>query len=251
MTSKKEIVVRGLAKSFDANEVISNISFEVEKGDIVAIFGPNGCGKSTLLNILSGISEKTKGKIEIADFNPKKFSYIFQNYRESLLPWRNNYENIAFPLRLSDTEEEEVRRKIVEMEKIFSFKANLGLYPYQLSGGQQQILAFMRALITEPSILFIDEPFSALDYGNNLLLRTHLQKYHSKYKPTILAITHDIEEAVHIANKIIVLSNKPTRVVEIIENAAPYPRGTEFLNSQKFAEAKKKVLEAFQRGALQ
>lgn len=250
MALGKEILVKGLSKSFDENEVISNITFEAEKGDIIAIFGPNGCGKSTLLNILSEISDKTKGKVEMQNFNPKKFSYIFQNYRESLLPWRNNYENIAFPLRLNETEEEEVRRKVVEMEKIFSFKANLGLYPYELSGGQQQILAFMRALITQPEILFIDEPFSALDYENNLLLRTQLQKYYSKYKPTILAITHDIEEAVHIANKIIVLSKKPTQIVEIIENDAPYPRGTEFLNSKQFAETKKKVLSAFQRGAL-
>jgi len=246
---KNVIKVKNLSKSYDEKEILSNLSFCINEGDIVAIFGPNGCGKTTLLNILSGINEKTSGQVKIKTFDEKKFSYIFQNYRETLFPWRNNYENIAFPLHLGKIEEEEVRRKVVEMEEIFSFKANLGLYPYQLSGGQQQILAFMRALITEPSFLFIDEPFSALDYGNNLLMRTHLQKYYKKYKPTILAITHDIEEAVHLANKIIVLSKKPAGIVEIIENNAPYPRGTDFLNSKQFALTKKKVLLAFQNGA--
>lgn len=249
MTTIEAITITSLKKEYEENKVIQNISLKIKEGDIVAIFGPNGCGKSTLLNILSGITEKTGGEISIKDFNLKKFSYIFQNYRESLLPWENNYENIAFPLRLQKMSEKEIKSKISEMEEIFSFKGNLSLYPYQLSGGQQQILAFMRALITEPKYLFIDEPFSALDYENNLLLRKHLQDYCQKYKPTIVIITHDIEEAVHLANKIVILSKKPTQIIEIINNNAPRPRNTTFLNSKKFNEIKIRVLKAFLKGA--
>ncbi len=249
-TSKEMVItVNKLSKSYEDNKVISNITLFIEPGEVVAIFGPNGCGKSTILNILSGVVEKTSGKIKINNSDSKKFSYIFQNYRESLLPWQNNYENIAFPLRLNGTKEEEINKKIIEMEKIFQFEGNLKRYPYELSGGQQQILAFMRALVVEPKLLFIDEPFSALDYENNLHLRKHLQNYYSKYKPTILVITHDIEEAVHLANKILVLSKKPTKIIEIIENNTPFPRGTNFLKTKKFGEVKEKVLDAFQKGA--
>ncbi|MCX6803796.1 MAG: ABC transporter ATP-binding protein [Candidatus Diapherotrites archaeon] len=246
---KKAITITTLKKEYEGNKIISNISLSINQGDIVAIFGPNGCGKSTLLNILSGIAEKTRGEIKFEEFDNKKFSYVFQNYRESLLPWKNNYENIAFPLKLRGVSEHEKKKKIGEMEEIFSFKGNLKLYPYQLSGGQQQILAFMRALVVEPKLLFIDEPFSALDYENNLLLRKHLQTYYKKYNPTILAITHDIEEAVHLANKIVVLSKKPSKVIEVIENNAPFPREVSFLNSKKFGEIKAKVLEVFLSGA--
>lgn len=252
MNNKKNknsaISVKNLSKVFDEREIISNISFDINQGDIVAIFGPNGCGKSTLLNLLSGITCKTSGEIEINEFDSSKFSYVFQNYRDSLLPWKNNYENITFPLRINQTKEEEIKIRIMEMESIFSFSTNFNLYPYQLSGGQQQILSFMRALVTRPKILFIDEPFSALDYENNLLLRTHLHNYHSKYKPTIIAITHDVEEAVHLANKIIVLSKKPTKIVKIITNNAPFPRDISFLNSKKFVQVKKEVLAAFEKG---
>jgi len=242
------IITKNLCKEYDGREIISNISFNIKEGEIVAIFGPNGCGKSTLLNILAGINNKTSGEIEFNEFNSKKFSYIFQNYRESLLPWKNNYDNIAFPLRIAKIKEDEIKEKIMEMEKIFSFSANFDLFPYQLSGGQQQVLAFMRALLTKPKLLFIDEPFSALDYENNLILRKHLQEYHAKYTPTILVITHDIEEAVHLADKIIVLSKTPTKIIKIIKNSATHPRATNFLNSKKFIEVKEKVLKAFEEG---
>ena len=246
---KSAIKVKNLSKNYDTAQIISNISFEINKGEIVAIFGPNGCGKSTLLNLLSGLTKKTSGEIKITDFDSKKFSYIFQNYRDSLLPWKNNYDNIAFPLRILHTNEEEIKVRIMEIESLFNFSSNFSGYPYQLSGGQQQIVAFMRGVVTSPKILFLDEPFSALDYENNLLLRKHLQNYYNKYNPTIIAITHDIEEAVHLATKIIVLSKKPSKIVEIITNNAPYPRDTNFLNSKEFSKIKEKVLNAFQRGA--
>jgi NitT/TauT family transport system ATP-binding protein len=192
--------------------------------------------------------QKTEGEVEITNFNSKKFSYILQNYRDSLLPWKTNFENIAFPLRIAKTSEEEIKIRVMELESIIHLSSNLKNYPYNSSGGQQQITAFMRGLITNPKILFLDEPFSALDYENNLLLIKHLQDYYKKYKPTIIAVTHDIEEAIHLANKIIVLSKKPTRIVNIIENKQPYPREIEFLKSKDFLKIKEKVLDAFQEG---
>jgi NitT/TauT family transport system ATP-binding protein len=247
---KNCITLTNISKEYNQREIISNISFNVKKGEIIAIIGPNGCGKTTLLNILSGITKASSG--EISKINTDlEFSYIFQNYGETLLPWKNNYENLALPLKIKKINNTEIKKRILAMERIFSFSKNLNLYPYQLSGGQQQILSFMRSLLTNPKILFMDEPFSALDYENNLLLRKHLQDYYCEYKPTIITITHDIEEAVHFANKIIVLSKAPSRIVKIIENKTLYPRTNNFLKSRKFHTIKRKVLDAFEEGCKQ
>ena len=243
------ISVQNLNKSFNNTEVLKDFSIEVEQGKITAIFGPNGSGKSTLLNILSGIITKDGGSFSIENFNHFEFSYIFQNYRESLLPWRTNFENVALPLEIQNKSKQEIKQTVEELQKLFDFKFNWESYPYELSGGQQQILAFMRALVTKPKVLFIDEPFSALDYENNLRLREHLQKYYLKYKPTTLMITHNIEEAVHLAEKIVVFSQRPTKVIETIENPLPYPRTVQSLKTEQFHQVKDKVLSVFQKVA--
>ncbi len=243
------ISIRNLKKKFGEQEILRDFSFDVDKGDIVALFGPNASGKSTTLNILSKLSEKEEDEQILRNFNLSELSYVFQNYRDSLLPWRTNYKNVAFPLELQGMSKDKIKKRIDEVASLFEFKTDLDNYPYELSGGQQQILAFIRALVTNPKVLFIDEPFSALDYENNLILRKHIQKYYIKYKPTILIITHNIEEAVHLANKIIILSKKPTVVSDIILNPEPYPRDAKFLKTETFNKIKDDVLSAFQRGA--
>ncbi len=241
------ITATKIKKKFNGQEVYAPLSLEVGGNKITAIFGPNGCGKSTLLNILSGIVARDSGELRIENFNHFEFSYIFQNYRESLLPWRTNFENIVLPLEIQNKNKKEIRQRVEELQKLFEFKFNWGSYPYELSGGQQQILAFMRALVASPKILFIDEPFSALDYENNLRLREHMQKYFLTFKPTILLITHNIEEAVYLAEKIIVFSQKPTTVLEVINNPLPYPRTVQSLKTEQFHQVKDKVLSVFQK----
>ena len=244
---KIAISAQNLKKSFNHTEVFRDFSIGVEQEKITAIFGPNGSGKSTLLNILSGIVAKDGGEFNIENFNHFEFSYIFQNYRESLLPWRTNFENIALPLEIQNKSRQEIQQRVEELQKLFDFKFNWESYPYELSGGQQQILAFMRALVTNPKVLFIDEPFSALDYENNLHLREYLQKYYLAFKPTILLITHNIEEAVHLADKIVVFSKKPTKVLEVIDNPQPYPRTVQSLKAEQFHQIKDEVLSVFQK----
>lgn len=239
--------IHGLKKSFNGLKVFQNLNLEIEKNKITSIFGPNGCGKSTLLNILSDIVAKDGGDFYIENFDRFQFSYIFQNYRESLLPWRTNFENVALPLEIQNKSKQEIRQRVDELQKLFEFKFNWESYPYELSGGQQQILAFMRALVTKPKVLFIDEPFSALDYENNLRLREHLQKYFLTFKPTILLITHNIEEAVHLAEKVVVFSQRPTKVLEVIDNPLPYPRTIQSLKAEQFHQVKDKVLSVFQK----
>lgn len=241
------ISVSNLKKSFNNIEVFNDLNINIESEKITAIFGPNGSGKSTLLNILSGVISSDGGTFSIENFDYFQFSYIFQNYRESLLPWRTNFDNIALPLEIQNKNKQDIQQKVKELQKLFEFEFNWKSYPYELSGGQQQLLAFMRALVIDPKILFIDEPFSALDYENNLRLREHLQKYFLTFKPTILLITHNIEEAVHLAEKIVVFSQKPTKVLEIIDNPLPYPRTIQSLKSEEFDQIKNKVLSLFQK----
>ena len=153
------------------------------------------------------------------------------------------------PLEIQGKSKQEIQQRVKELQKLFEFKFDWKGYPYELSGGQQQILAFMRALVTNPKILFIDEPFSALDYENNLRLREHLQKYYLRQKPTILLITHNIEEAVHLAEKIVVFSQRPAKVLEVINNPLAYPRTIQSLKAEEFHQTKDKVLSVFQKAA--
>lgn len=241
--------VRHLDKSFGGTPVFRDFGIEIEQGTITAIFGPNASGKSTLLNIIAGITEKDAGTIDMGHGDRFALSYIFQNYRESLLPWRTNFENVALPLEIQGKNEEEIRVRVEEVKKLFEFECDWNGYPYQLSGGQQQMLAFIRALVTRPAVLFVDEPFSALDYENNLRLREHLQRYYLAFKPTIVLITHNIEEAVHLAHRIVVFSRKPTTVLASIDNPLPYPREISTLKSNEFDHVANAVLASFRKAA--
>ncbi len=239
------ISINGLCKKFNSKEVYDDLSVDFKEGKITAIFGPNGSGKTTLLNILTGLVKADQGKINIKAENKSDIGYIFQNYRDSLLPWKTNYENVAFPLEIANKSKIEIQRQIEELEMLFEFSVDWNMYPYQLSGGQQQLLAFMRALISEPKILFVDEPFSALDYENNLKLREHLQRYFLAKKITIIIITHNIEEAVHLSDSIVVFSKMPTRHIQTIENTLKYPRTVESLKTEEFHRIKDAVLSVF------
>ena len=234
-----------LTKQYGNDMILDNITTNIGKNTITAIVGPNGCGKSTLLNILSGLDKNYGGDYTIKEQDPNAINYIFQNYRDSLLPWRTNYKNVTLPLEIQGYSKEQIEDKVEEMKSL-GLEFDPHKYSYNLSGGQQQMLAFTRAVINNPKLLFIDEPFSALDYENNLKLRDYLQKYYLKYKPTILMITHNLEEAVHLANNIIVLSKKPTKISKIIENQSPYPRKLDYLKSEEFNKTKSLVFSAFQ-----
>jgi NitT/TauT family transport system ATP-binding protein len=243
------ITARGLEKKYGENEVLGGLDLAFERGKITAIFGPNGCGKSTLLNVLAGIVRLDGGGFEIEDFRYSEFGYLFQDYRDSLFPWRNNRDNLAFPLQIQGVAEGKITERVRELERTFSFRVDPRKHPHELSGGQQQILAFMRAVVADPKLLFIDEPFSALDYENNLLLRGHLQEYFLDRGPTIVLVTHDVEEAVHLADKIVVLSRKPTRVAEVVDNPLPYPRKIQTIEEREFRLVEDKVLSAFKKAA--
>ncbi len=237
------ITIKKLTKKIHNTVIVDSLNLRIKPGSIVSIFGPNGAGKTTLLNMLAGIDSNHEGDILFDSVHKIQVSYVMQNYRESLLNWRTCRDNIRFPLEFK--EGEVPTQWIDEIEKMLDQKVNLDTYPYECSGGQQQLISFARALITKPNLILIDEPFSALDYENNLFLRKCLIEYYHKYRPTIVFITHSVEEAIHLSHDIVVLTKKPTQVHTVIENSAQHPRGIEYVASPYFDRLKKKLLLSF------
>ena len=243
------ISIRGLAKSFAGQPVYGDFSLEIPKHRITTIFGPNGCGKSTIINMVSGLLPMDAGKVTFAGKTLREtvIGYVFQNYREALFPWKRAIDNIKYPLRLAGRSRAECERRAAELVASFDIKFDLNRYPYELSGGQQQLVSIMRALAPHPEVLFLDEPFSALDYEMTLFMRDKLQEIFQATRTTMILVSHDLEEAVYLADQVLLLTRRPTSIAESIPFNAPRPRHPATLTSEDFVRVKARCLEVFQR----
>lgn len=243
------LTIRGLNKSFGNVTVYKDFDMDLPMGSFTSVFGPNGCGKSTLINMISGLMPADSGKVSYdgKSIAECRLSYVFQNYREALFPWLRAIDNIHYPLkRLGLTKAERVER-IERLIADFGVRIDLNAYPYQLSGGQQQAVSIIRALVREPDVLFLDEPFSALDYEMTLLMREKLQHLFQKTRTTMILVSHDLEEAVQMADNVVLLSRRPTRVAEIVHVPLPRPRLTESLTEDAFTRLRARCLAVFQQ----
>ncbi|WP_233234792.1 ABC transporter ATP-binding protein [Bordetella sp. LUAb4] len=243
------ITIRGLTKYFAGWPLYENFDLDIPKNKIVSVFGPNGCGKSTLINMIAGLIPIDRGEIlfDGKSLKDTRIGYVFQNYREALFPWMRTIDNIAYPLLLEGKSKAEVDRRMEELVASFDVKFDLNRYPYELSGGQQQTASIMRALAPRPEVLFLDEPFSALDFEMTLFIREKLQEVFMQTGTTMLLVSHDLEEAVYLADQILLLTKRPTKVAEILEYSDARPRTVETLSQASFIAAKKLSLEIFQR----
>jgi NitT/TauT family transport system ATP-binding protein len=246
---RAHVTIRGLSKSFDQTAIYDNFDLDIPRGELVSVFGPNGCGKSTLINIIAGLIPADAGQIlfdgrRLAQI---KFGYVFQNYREALFPWLRAFDNIAYPLKLMNVPPAERRLRTEKLVAHLGIKLDLKLYPYQMSGGQQQLVSILRALVVEPEILFLDEPFSALDYEMTLFMRAQLQRIFLETGTTTILVSHDLEEAVFLADKVLLLSRHPARVAAFLSVAAARPRTDATLSQPDFVRTKAECLEVFQR----
>ncbi|MZR30705.1 ATP-binding cassette domain-containing protein [Sneathiella litorea] len=243
------LTIKGLRKSFNDTIVYDDFDLTLPLGGFTSIFGPNGCGKSTLINMISGLMPMDAGEVlyDGQTIDETRISYVFQNYREALFPWMRAIENIHYPLKLMGIPKRDRNERIDRLIEDFGIKIDLNAYPYTLSGGQQQAVSIIRALVREPEVLFLDEPFSALDYEMTLLMREKLQAIFAKTKTTMVLVSHDLEEAVQMADKVVLLTRRPTRVAEIIDNSLPRPRDAASLVSNDFVALRSKCLEIFQR----
>jgi NitT/TauT family transport system ATP-binding protein len=242
------LTLKNVSKSFDAKMVLSNMSFCIQKGSFISIFGPNAAGKTTLLNLIAGLVKPDSGEINWGDEQLKgRVSYVFQNYRETLFPWKNVFENISLPLKLKGVEKGERISRVEELLNKFSLNIDLVKYPYQLSGGQQQLVAILRAVITEPAVLLLDEPFSALDLQKRLDLQNKILEIWTLTRTTIIFVSHDLEEAIYLADTVILLGSKPTVIVNEQHIEIDRPRDISILTSEKFTHYRNLLLNSYLR----
>lgn len=189
------ISIEGLCKSFAGQVLYENFSLDLPRGEFISIFGPNGCGKSTLINMMSGLIPFDRGQVLINDkpIRRAKIGYVFQNYRDSLFPWLSALDNIAYPLKVKGISERECKEKVESLITAFDIKLDLKRYPYSFSGGQQQLISILRALVADPEVLFLDEPFSALDFETTLYVREKLQQIFMESSLTMVMVVHNLE----------------------------------------------------------
>jgi NitT/TauT family transport system ATP-binding protein len=247
--SPPHVTIRGLTKRFGDAVIYDHFDLDIPRGKLTSIFGPNGCGKSTLINMVAGLIPVDAGEI-LFDGKPLdqiKFGYVFQNYREALFPWLRAVENIEYPLKLMQMPKAERHARVERLVAHLDVKIDLSRYPYQLSGGQQQLVSIMRALVVEPEILFLDEPFSALDYEMTLFMREQLQRVFMETGTTTVLVSHDLEEAVYLADRILLLSRHPARIADFVPYDAMRPRDDDTLSEMDFVRVKAHCLEVFQR----
>ncbi|HPF83627.1 MAG TPA: ABC transporter ATP-binding protein [Bacilli bacterium] len=214
---KNILEIKDLKKSYYTNNgeilAIKNFSFNLVKGEFIAIVGPSGCGKSTLLSILSEIEKPNEGVIIFNDNS--KIGYMLQE--DALLPWRNVLRNCTLSLEVNKTDTKENIDKIINLLTKYGLKDFMYKYPNELSGGMRQRVALIRTLATNPDILLLDEPFSALDYQTRLSLSDDIYKIIKEEKKTVIMVTHDLAEAISMADKIVIISNRPAVIKNIID----------------------------------
>jgi len=247
-TPGTHITVRGLTKRFNGVPVYENFDIDLPKGQIVSVFGPNGCGKSTFINMVAGLMPFDAGQIlfEGKTIAETRIGYVFQNYREALFPWIRAIDNVHYPLKLMGIAKPERDRRIEQLAAGFDLKFDLNRYPYELSGGQQQTVSIMRSLVVEPEVLFLDEPFSALDYEMTLIMRDQLQKVLTARGTTTVLVSHDLEEAVYLADKVLLLTRRPSRIAAYMNVPLARPRSPQVLSDPAFVRLKAEALDVFQ-----
>src|ERR671935_1270581 len=211
-----------------AVEAIGDLTFEVGENEFVGIVGPSGCGKTTLLKCVSGLLTPSGGRVLLRDQEvdgpPEKMALVFQEYSRSLFPWLTVRQNVQLPLRRKSIGKEDAERLVEEAVESVGLTRFLDSYPWELSGGMQQRVAIARALAYQPEVLLMDEPFASVDAQTRGDLEDLVLQVRDEYGITILFVTHDIDESVYLADRVVVLTHAPTEVKEIVPVELPRPR---------------------------
>jgi len=223
-----KIAVDNISKSFSSEQgslsVVDGVSFEVADGEVVALVGPSGCGKTTLMNIIAGFEKPDTGSIRIdgsAHFKPSKQGILISQHG-SVFPWLNVQQNLMFGLNgHAHDDKEGLADHYAALVGLQGFESN---YPHELSGGMLKRAELARALVVKPEILYMDEPFSALDALMNLRMRNELLRVLSEERHTVLLITHDVEEAIHLADRVLVMSAAPAQIKASFDVSLAHPR---------------------------
>ena len=247
----RDVILRvdRLTKRFQAGKTevtaLDKISFETHRREFLCIIGPSGCGKSTLIRILAGLETLSDGQV-LLDNRPvngpgRERGMVFQGY--TLFPWLTVRKNVMFGLRMNNVSRSEAAKQADEWLDLIGLDKFADYYPHQLSGGMKQRVAIIRALVNKPRILLMDEPFSALDAQTRARMQAYLLEIWKKIDITVIFITHDLDEAIFLADRILVLSAHPGRLQELIEVPLERPRRPEHFSSAEFATTKARLEE--------
>jgi len=239
---KIKIEVRDLTKKFGELTVLDNINFNVAEGEFLAIVGPTGCGKTTFLNCLSKLIPTTHGDIYIDGkvANPKEHNISFVFQEPTCMPWRTVRQNVAYGMEVKKIPAAEANQKLEKILDLVGLTDTADLYPNQVSGSMLQRIAVARAFAVNPDLLLMDEPYGQLDVKLRFYLEDELVKLWQTLKSTVIFITHNIEEAVYVAERILVLSPKPTNIKAEVKVDLPHPRN---MIDPAFVEIRKKVTD--------
>jgi NitT/TauT family transport system ATP-binding protein len=254
---KGAVEVRGVNKSFPRHQgggelrVLNDVSFSLDAGTFICLVGPSGCGKSTLLRIIDGLIPPDSGEVLIGGEKVREPSldrgFVFQQF--NLLPWRTVLGNVEFGLENLGVRKQERRRRAREVIKLVDLEGFETYYPSQLSGGMQQRVGLARAIAVEPAILLMDEPFGSVDDQTRMLLQDELLKIWEQAQKTVIFVTHDIEEALYLGDKIVVMRARPSRITRILEVPFGRPRTDEIRGTPEMGQLKQEIWEELKSGA--
>ncbi len=212
-----KIELKNISKNYNGSklytEVFKSLDFTIEKNEIISIVGPNGCGKSTLLNIIANIDNSYNGILG-ADINYTT-SYMFQ--KDLLIPWRSSFDNALLGVEIANNVSNEIVNKAITLFTKFNISAKKDSFPSTLSGGERQKVALIRTILPDSDLILLDEPFASIDFQSKIHLYEWLFTYLKQKKKTVIIVTHDIEEAINMGNKVIILNNKPKGIYKIID----------------------------------
>jgi NitT/TauT family transport system ATP-binding protein len=254
---KGAVEVRGVNKSFPRHQgggelrVLNDVSFSLDAGTFICLVGPSGCGKSTLLRIIDGLIPPDSGEVLIGGEKVREPSldrgFVFQQF--NLLPWRTVLGNVEFGLENLGVKRQERRRRAHEVIKLVDLVGFESYYPSPLSGGMQQRVGMAWAIAVEPTILLMDEPFGSVDDQTRMLLQDELLKIWEQAQKTVIFVTHDIEEALYLGDKIVVMRARPSRITRILEVPFGRPRTDEIRGTPEMGQLKQEIWEELKSGA--
>ena len=227
MSEKREkIKVVNICKSFGDLVVLEQLNFDIYEGEFLCVVGPTGCGKTTFCNVVSRLLAETSGSITMhgEKVDPRKHNISFVFQEPSCLPWRTVWDDVKIGLEIKGAPREEIQRKVATIIGIVGLTGFERFYPHQISAGMKQRVAIARAFVTDPDLLLMDEPFGQLDTNTRFQIEKNLIEVWEKMKRTVIFVTHNLEEAVYLAERILVMTQKPTHLKEEVKVDLPRPR---------------------------
>ncbi|MEM7770565.1 MAG: ABC transporter ATP-binding protein [Cyanobacteria bacterium P01_E01_bin.6] len=254
--SKGSVNVEGISMVFSSRghtvQVLDSVNLQVKPGELVCLLGPSGCGKSTLLNIIAGFIKPTAGYVMVDQKEVKKpgaeRGFVFQQY--SLLPWKTTFQNVEFGLKIKGIPKAERKDMVGEYLNLVGLAKYRNAYPHQLSGGMQQRASIVRALVNSPSVLLMDEPFAALDAQTRHMMQELLLNIWSTLKTTVIFVTHDIEEAVFLGDRIFVMGVQPGHIKAELDIPLTRPRHVDDMLTPDFTNLNRQVFNLIREETL-